>query len=248
MYILIVLSQIVLLNIVLLNIVLSKQMYQQTCVNMEELKTLNIMQLNAQGMSAKASQGTKIPIINKVIDENQIDIVLLQEWSIRRINNINPSNENYWNEDENAWNDIHFPIESFPEFNVSFTNSNVAIMYKKELDIITFNEIHTGNNKYNKDELHYLVLLCKYQGKEITIINFYNSQTSDLSDLFKTNWQSDHILAAGDANIKHELWGNPSSSTRAIDFVNFLNYGFNNYSIYIKLTLRFINSLFWDKK
>ena len=93
------------------------------------------MQLNINGL------GDKHHILHQIINKHKIDMLLIQEWSAKLRFNVPIQTQSQSQDalflnklDENKRTRL-FPIHLFNAYNVFYQDTNLAIMYKKYLDI-----------------------------------------------------------------------------------------------------------------
>ena len=181
---------------------------------------VNILQWNIHGiLPYDNNQINKINVLKNVLKKYDIDIILLQEWTVKYRYLISPSDESINVGDDIVY--IHFPIELFDGYSVTFRDTNVAIMYKHNLDIYINDEQYDECN-YNKKLIKYQYITLNYGGQNINICSYYNSQQSDPLELISIDFPSDNVLFGGDLNLHHELWGDDISNNKSINFVNVL--------------------------
>ena len=142
--------------------------------------------------------------------------MLLQEWCAtveRRL----PFRTNPVSSSQTTSDSLHF----FPDYNVHLQSTECAILYHKELCVTTL-DIQQDNNTHSKT-LQMCGIILHSGSKDYGIYSVYRTGTADACDIFKYNFECDHIIIGGDFNIHHPLWGSTNSSSKSTQFVEFLN-------------------------
>ena len=63
------------------------------------INNVKICQINIRGILSQNTQNEKCKVINRLIQKYDFDVILLQEWSLLRIDNINKFNNLYIKDD-----------------------------------------------------------------------------------------------------------------------------------------------------
>ena len=96
---------------------------------------INILQWNVRGIIHDDKvDGPKLKCINQIIKKYHINVILLQEWSaIHRY---------ILHQNDQIVNTTSKPIERFDGFDVCFSDTNVAVLYQKNLDVVVYQPPH----------------------------------------------------------------------------------------------------------
>ena len=171
---------------------------------------IRILQLNIRGILSQDIQLQKCSQLNSLIETKQIDIVLLQEWSANKRSKVT--------EKEN----ICFPKNFFPNYSAHFHSTECAILYHKGLCITPLPPQEEYLHPNHRKNFHICGILLHSQTTDYAIYSVYRPQSADPNQLFKYNFDSDHVILGGDFNIHHPLWGSDNANKKGSNFVNML--------------------------
>ena len=190
---------------------------------------VKIISWNIRGILTNEKK--KCDYLNNHLINNNIDVCLLQEWSIiKKTVNINDGFNPYNNEPQ----DILFPIQFFPLYYVHYHSTECCILYKKDLNIIPIiNNRYLSHQSINRSSLfHWCSILIKNKNntKSYVLSSIYRSPSfNHLSgntnkDILNINNDINHpFLFVGDINMENMLWGAPINSKLSNDFIDYCN-------------------------
>ena len=182
---------------------------------------INILQWNVRGIiHDDKNDGPKLKCINQIIKQHHINVILLQEWSAIHRYALHKNDQIVTTNNKST--KLHFPIERFNGFDVCFCDSNVAILYQTNLDVVVYQPPHQHRPSYEQEKIHYQYVTISINNKEYNICSFYNGQKADAADIFSINFPSNNTIIAGDLNLHHPLWGSSGSSGKSTDFADYL--------------------------
>ena len=171
---------------------------------------LNIAQWNVRGLLAPQylSRQQKCDQILRYMNKHRIDIMLLQEWSVRR--NINTNEK--------------FPIEFFYGYDVHYTGTETAILYRESLYTT---KVPTPKNYNKADRSHNFnisgILITLQNSKSIGVYSTYRAHKADTTQIFQYNFRGDYTIIGGDFNLQHSLWGATTETKGVNEFINTLS-------------------------
>ena len=182
--------------------------------------THKILQINVRGLVSpkNMNQKQKCLYLNKLANSKNADIILLQEWSILRIEF--KTNDTEYIDKHNKKHKLHFPIEYFPKYYVHHTGTETAILYNKKLQITPLDIEEDYNNKNRSKNCHFTSIVLHSNHNHIGIHSVYNTPNTDISQFFQYTMLEENNIVGGDFNTHHPYWGSTFTSQYADDFLD----------------------------
>jgi len=184
---------------------------------------INVLQLNVQGIIGSEHKETKIKTLNTLFQQQDIHVVLLQEWSVQYRHNLTPTKPTITTKDGET-RSIYFPIHLFPNYQCHYQDTNLCTLYRNDLNVHPIYDVTKQQHSYNKTKFNRLRCVLKIQHLDFYIENIYNPNNNDINAFFNNQYHdTDLVLSAGDINLHHQLWGDKKSDANANAFVQILN-------------------------
>ena len=135
--------------------------------------SLNILQINVQGFYDKNVVKKKGHLLRKIIKENHIDIVLLQETYLTKRDELQKLPH------------YEFPIGEFDGFKIHQHHTETAILYREELDITPL-PASKHRHAHRRHNIHHTGITVHHDKKDYTIYSYYRppDDECDPTDIF----------------------------------------------------------------
>ena len=172
---------------------------------------LNIMQINIRGLISPDTLSRKCPQLFDVIQSKQIDIVLLQEWSATKREEVFCDH-----------GQTQFPIKYFPQYRIHYHSTECAILYHKDLCITPLQKHKEYETNDHRQNFHVCGIVLHSGYTDYGIYLVYRPQRADPTQIFEHPFECDKHIIGGDFNIHHQLWGSKNSCAKGKNFVNLL--------------------------
>ena len=170
---------------------------------------IKIVQLNIRGILSSDVQHRKCHKLNKLLEDRQIDVALLQEWSATKRQKITKETNT-------------FPENYFPNYTAHFHSTECAILYHNGLTVTPLPLPSDYLNPNHRNNFHICGIILHSQTTDYGIYSVYKPQKAQATQIFKYQFETDHIIIGGDFNIHHPLWGDSHSCRQGNDFLNSL--------------------------
>ena len=169
--------------------------------------TIKVLQLNIRGILSYENQHRKCYQLNRVLESKQIDVVLIQEWSIKRqrVTKNDP---------------ISFPRKYFPNYLTHFHSTECAILYHKGLNATPLDIQNEYLKTNHRENFHICGIIIHSKTTDYGFYSVYRPQIADPNQIFRYKFETDHIIIGGDFNIHHPLWGSKKACKKGSDFLN----------------------------
>eukprot|EP01083_Nonionella_stella_P037201 101419_1 len=152
------------------------------------------------------------------MQNNKIDILLLQEWSLLR--HVFNTNDKSYHDSNGDPHSLSFPIAFFKGYKVHHVGTETAILYRRSLDVTPLPAQPSYDKANRTQNCHISSIILHHNNEDISIHSVYKCPRGDATQLFGYQTFTDHSIFAGDFNIKHPHWGSDASSTESNNFYN----------------------------